>query len=130
VEIEGEIPHDQIPRVQQEATILLLLETTNPLATVMMTAKLGEYLGARRPILAFGPRGGAIEQVLKETGAGVLVTNADEATAVLAEWFRRYREGDPNMGLTFSTDALRRYTHRHRAQQVASLLDRVVSQEA
>ena len=59
----------------------------------------------------------------------MLVVNADEAAAVLAEWFQRYREGDPNLGLTFNVEALRRYTHRHRAQQVASLLGRIVSQK-
>jgi len=129
VYVEGEVPSAHMPRIQQESTILLLLETTDPAGAIMMTHKLGEYLGARRPILAFGPRGGAIEQVLKETGAGVLVTNAAEAAAVLAEWFRRYREGDPNMGLVFNEEALRRYTHRHRAQQVAGLLDRIVSRK-
>ena len=83
-----------------------------------------EYLGARRPILAFGARGGALDRLLAETRGGVLVTTAAEARAALLHWARERREtgqivwhGDP--------EAVARYDRRALAGRWAALLDEV-----
>lgn len=122
---EGSLADEAVARVQQESTILVLLETVGPEAFGMFSLKLGEYLGARRPILAFGARGGAIDQVLQETGAGTLVTNADDAATVLATWFAHYALGKPDLGLSRKEAALACYTQRYHAQQLMNMFDHI-----
>ncbi|HLS12858.1 MAG TPA: hypothetical protein VK050_11910 [Flavobacteriaceae bacterium] len=67
----GYISHTEAIRLQHASQILLLLEMDKEETKVILPGKLFEYMAAKRPILALGPEGGAIEPVLKETNAGV-----------------------------------------------------------
>jgi glycosyltransferase involved in cell wall biosynthesis len=121
VEVCGPVPPDRLPAIQRAATILLQLESTEPRAAIMMSIKLAEYLGARRPILAMGARGGAMDAILRRTGAGVLVSDEDELCAVLSRWLALYARGDRDVGLTFDDAAIRDYTYQRRAERFAAL---------
>lgn len=109
VELHAEVAPSVASRCQQESTILLLVESVAPEARLMTTAKLFDYLAAGRPILAFAPRGGAADAILRETGAGVVVESAQEATAVLRRWLMAYRRGDLTLGLQPDPAAIARY---------------------
>ena len=92
-----------------------------------MPFKLGEYLGARRPVLAFSPRPSVVESVLHETGAGALAVDVEDATSVLARWFHAYSEGDFNLGLEFRNDFIQQhYTYHARAIELAQELEGVI----
>jgi glycosyltransferase involved in cell wall biosynthesis len=62
----GQIPYAQCVRAMVGADILLLMDS--PGKTVGVPAKLYEYLGAGRPILAIAERGGDVEWVLDRSG--------------------------------------------------------------
>jgi len=120
----GRIPHAECVRVQQKATVLLLLshrEGAGP-----MPSKVFEYLGAGRPILSIPGDVRISDVVLGETGAGqVGQTPADVARILrvwLDEWMHtgqvRY-EGRP--------DAIQKYTRRNQAFRLAEILDSVVN---
>jgi glycosyltransferase involved in cell wall biosynthesis len=109
---------------QRAATVLLVLGSPEPEHEGVVTGKVFEYLAARRPVLAFGPRGGALDRLLTDTGGGVLVTSTAEARAALLHWLREFRatgqvawRGDPA--------ALAAYDRRALAGRWASLLDEV-----
>ena len=77
VTAQGHLPHRELGRVfSGTAAFFLCLE---PPAARQLPAKLYEYLRAGRPTFAIVPRGGAVEQWLARTGAGVAVASEDPA---------------------------------------------------
>ncbi len=78
------IPHSEAVQVMKNAYVLLLL-TKAPIgksgkpydAAGILTGKLFEYLAARRPIIGIGPIDGEAADILKETGAGVMIDYND-----------------------------------------------------
>lgn len=67
VKIEGVIPYKDCLRETTQADILVLIQTEGQ--TTSVPAKLFEYIGAKRPILALANPPGDIEWVLKNSGA-------------------------------------------------------------
>lgn len=78
VEIMGYLPHAQAIRQMMSASALLLAIPDTPDNKGIVTGKFFEYLGAKRPVLAIGPLGGDIENILKKCGAGKIFSY-DEA---------------------------------------------------
>jgi glycosyltransferase involved in cell wall biosynthesis len=66
VTIDGVVPYQQSLREMMRSDILLLLDSAGRLAGV--PAKVYEYIGARRPILALGESAGDLAWVLRESG--------------------------------------------------------------
>jgi hypothetical protein len=64
--LEGQLPYNQSIRAVTEADILLLLDTPGRRAGV--PAKLYEYIGAGRPVLALAERESDVAWALKESG--------------------------------------------------------------
>lgn len=127
ISLVGEVSHQEAIRQQRNSTILFLLEWTDPRAKGVYTGKVFEYLAARRPILAVGPKNGVIEELLNETKAGVLVSTASEVKKVLAEWLEAWREKG---SIPFQGDEqlLKQHTWENRAGKLADVLERVVSE--
>ena len=117
-------PQDQVRRAQRRSQALLLLHWGGEREAGIYTAKLFEYLAARRPILQLGGPRGVITRLLDETGAGLHVTTPEGLEAVLLGWWREIADegrvrwrGDP--------ESIARYSHRRMAREFAGLLDRV-----
>lgn len=64
----GFVPQSQAVDAMAEADILLLT-MTDPSFT---SGKIYDYLATGKPILAISPKGGEVDDVLRETGAGWL----------------------------------------------------------
>lgn len=69
------IPQDECRQAMIEADLLLLLAQNNP---DQVANKLYDYLGTRRPILAFGESHGESARMLAEVGGHYLVTQDGE----------------------------------------------------
>ena len=87
-------PHhamSEMPRVQTEADLLFLpLAFRSPypeLVRTSSTTKLGEYLAARRPVLAHAPRGSFVSWYCSRHECGLVVDESDPGQ--LAEAIRR-----------------------------------------
>jgi len=68
------VPHDESLRLMAEADLLLLFAQDQP---TQVPNKLYEYLGTRRPILAFADETGEVARMLRQAGGHYLVTSAD-----------------------------------------------------
>lgn len=79
VQLEGYIPHTEAIAMQRTANVLLLLEIDSPATRSIIPGKLFEYLAARRPILAIGPAGSDIEEIITSTASGGFYTYTQEA---------------------------------------------------
>ncbi len=75
------VPHAESQRLVEGASVLLLLARGQP---VQIPNKLYEYLGTRRPILAFVDEDGECAAMLRQVGGHQVVTEADPAAATPA----------------------------------------------
>jgi glycosyltransferase involved in cell wall biosynthesis len=92
--IGGQLPHAQALVAMRRASILLLLDT--PGRRLGVPAKLYEYIGTGRPILALGELGGDLEWVLRESAVPYRIappTDRDEIERALVELVDLLREG-------------------------------------
>lgn len=78
VELVPYVPHEEIVKLEKSASVLYLPVNNTPNAKGILTGKVFEYLGARRPILAIGPVDGDLWQILSKTRAGVISNFEDE----------------------------------------------------
>jgi glycosyltransferase involved in cell wall biosynthesis len=121
VECHGQLPRAEALVLQQRATLLLQLEWLNPAATGVYTGKFFEYLGAGRPILAVGPAGSVVEDTLRATGRGRMLSTVADIERFLE---RAIRFG-PTVDLPSERRAagLQQYTRAHQAGILAKHLD-------
>ncbi len=73
VELKGHVSHDKCIQYQTEADLLLLIIYTCEWSKSVLTGKLFEYIGARKPILALVPDGEAKDLIVKERLGRVVV---------------------------------------------------------
>ena len=94
------VPHAAAIVLQQQAQVLLLvLPNTTNIAGVV-TGKIFEYITAKRPILAIGPKEGDLDLLLQETATGTLVGFEDAVglRAEILQLYAKFKEG--NTGVT------------------------------
>lgn len=121
VECRPRVSIGEMVRLQQSATVLLLLKSSE---AGSVPAKVFDYLGVRRPILNVPGDGTIVDGILAETQAGVSSGDTKQIAEVLQEWYDewqatgwvRYR-GVP--------DKLLPYTREYQAGQLAQVLDSV-----
>ena len=71
IRLMGHVPREAALQAQREASLLLLLESSEREASGVLTGKIFEYISAGRPILCIGSRPEfEIGQVLSATGTG------------------------------------------------------------
>jgi len=117
------VPHAESLARQTASTALLFLGWQDP-AAGWLSAKLFEYLGARRPILAVGPPGGDASRILRECGIPDLTNDPAQIAARLASWLAEYSRSGQLRG-DWDEQAVGRYTRRAQAGRLARLLDAV-----
>lgn len=91
----GYLSHEQVVEMQQKSQVLLLLEIDSEETKGIVPGKLFEYLNAKRPILALGPKGWEAGQLVEQTMAGHFLThqNKEALKNVLLDWFKDYKKG-------------------------------------
>jgi glycosyltransferase involved in cell wall biosynthesis len=80
VELGGQVPYTEALAAMTQADLLLLLDT--PGRKVFIPAKLYEYLGAARPVLALAEPDGDVAWVLRTSGTPHRVARALDAAAI------------------------------------------------
>jgi glycosyltransferase involved in cell wall biosynthesis len=89
----------------------------------VLSGKVFEYLAAERPILATVPPDGAAADLIRETGAGVVVP-PDDVPAIrgaLETLHSRWRAGELN-GTTLDAETRRRLSREARVEELVELL--------
>ena len=86
---QGSVPSQEVLRLVNNSSILLLPESFNPqyLGRIeyALSTKISEYLASNRCILAYGPKEAGTIGYLKDNGVGCVATNYDEMKAKLRE---------------------------------------------
>ena len=89
----------------------------------MLSGKVFEYLAAERPILAVVPPDGAAAELIRETGAGVVVAPEDVAgiREALQGLHARWRAGDLD-GTPLAPEMRTRLARETRVEELAELM--------
>jgi len=124
VKLNPFLPYDECRKVQKSADILLILDSPEESMKGVATGKIFEYLAAGRPVLAVGPKGGAVDRLLRETNAGVLIDNEGD----LKNFFKKIMTLKEE-AFSFASDKekIKKYSRKFQTGKMAELLERVYS---
>jgi glycosyltransferase involved in cell wall biosynthesis len=120
----GIVPRETALERQRESQLLLLLKWNDIRQKGVYTAKVFQYLAARRPILAVGGFPDVVDGLLNKTGAGVSGQTKEDIRSFLLQAYREYRLTG---AVSYGGDEaeVNRYSHREIAKQFASILDSI-----
>ena len=122
------VERSHAPRVESSScarpdALLLLIPEAGGRGKGVLSGKVFEYLASGRPILAAVPPDGAAAELIRETGAGVVVPpdDVDALKAALVQLEGRFRDGGlPDVELP--EEARERLSRRARCEETAELL--------
>ena len=102
IELIPYAPHRRALELQRDSeALLLLIPEADGRGRGVLSGKVFEYLAAERPILAVVPPDGAAAELIRETGAGVVVAPDDidgierELRALRDRWRAGALDGSP-----------------------------------
>ncbi len=109
VDVVGIVPRFQSLEAQCRADILLHLLWMDPLERGVYTAKIFEYFGARRPVLAVGYTDNITADLIRERNAGVTLHDPLEIAKQLEFWLKQKEEygSIPPLDITKVSDLTR-----------------------
>jgi glycosyltransferase involved in cell wall biosynthesis len=124
LELHPYLPRRQVLELQKDSeALLLLIPESGGRGRAVLSAKVFEYLAAERPILAAVPPDGAAADLIRETGAGVVVApdDVDGLRAALVRLEGDWRAGKLD-GTPLPAEARERLSRRARAEELAALI--------
>jgi glycosyltransferase involved in cell wall biosynthesis len=124
VELLGEVSRRRSLELQRDSDVLLLLiPESGGRGKGVLTGKIYEYLAAERPILAAVPPDGAAAQLIRDTGAGVVVPSddVDALRGALLDLHQRWQDGGLD-GTPLSPEWRARLSRGTRVEALADLL--------
>jgi len=125
--VYGSVPFEESIRRQRESTILLLLGRCDSRDKGVVPAKLFEYLGSGRPILAVTAEGDVVDSLLRESGAGVIANQQGAIKALLLKWLGEFREcGGIISNYAPNATAIQNYTRREQTRKLAEVFEEVL----
>jgi glycosyltransferase involved in cell wall biosynthesis len=123
------VPRRRSLELQRDSeALLLLIPEAGGRGRGVLSGKVFEYLAAERPVLAVVPPDGAAAELIRETGAGVVVAPDDvpgiraALTTLHARWRAGALEGTPLAPATRT-----RLDRRTRVEELAALLRKVAA---
>ncbi len=127
VEFVGYVSHKEAIRVQNTASVLLLVINRTSNNKSILTGKIFEYLASGRPIICLGPKDGDAAEIIDTSGAGWMVDYDDTThlTLLLEELYNRYKQGTADTPLR----GIDKYSRKFLTGRLATLLDEVTTKK-
>ncbi len=138
---KGYRPHSEVNLRQQAAHMLILPLRKEPESVGILTGKFPEYIAVGHPIVAFGPKGSALDKALQYNDAGRIFEweEEKELEAYILVLFIKYLEdrgldttasrkaldaltANPPAYPTFIKEAVLSFSRRYQAKQYTELL--------
>ena len=114
------LSHAEAIKRQQQSQILLMVEIASQETVGIIPGKVFEYLAAKRPILAIGPKGWDAAGIVDECKAGQVFDYEDKSRLkeVILDWFDAYQQGE----LQIASLNIDKYSRRALTSQLAEIL--------
>ncbi len=116
----GYVSHSEALKLQHQSQILLLVEINSAETRAIIPGKLFEYLAAKRPIIAIGPKESDIEDVISETNSGSFFSywSDDELKAEILQLYEQFKSGNLNI----VSEGIEKYSRKELTKTMASLI--------
>ena len=128
VSIHGEVPREAALTAQRaSAVLLLLLNTAGDVDRIEIAnpgSKILEYAGARRPVLAVGSPGNAMEATMRSTELGLFASDDESCARAIRSLYADFRAGRLEPA---GAGKWRAFTPSDLAARFAQTLDRVAA---
>lgn len=120
IKMKGYASHAEAQRRQQRSQLLLMVEIDSEETKGIIPGKLFEYMAAKRPILALGPKNWEAGEIIRETQTGkVFDYNAhSDLKDTIVEWYAAYK----NENLVSKSENIEKYSRRALTAELAKLL--------
>ena len=116
----GYVSHQEAIQIQHDAQVLLLVEMDSPETKSIIPGKLFEYVAANRPILAIGPEGSDVEEIIKETNTGVYFKYTDKEK--LKQQVQLYYEAYLKANLNVNSKNIEKYSRSTLTKSLSTIL--------
>jgi glycosyltransferase involved in cell wall biosynthesis len=126
VRCPGRVGYRESLAAQRSADALIFVQWTGRGGDGWYSAKLYDYIGARRPIVAIAQRGGIVSDLVGKTSSGIVADGVYALGQTILEMYRQY-ERDGSVRYEGDEDQIKRHTRSCRAAALAGLLDSLVS---
>ena|GEM_PF-83451 len=128
VQIHGYVPRVECLRHMMSADVLLLVIDDMPTTRSLLTGKIFEYLGARRPILGLVPREGMAAELIESEGVGRVVSPRDVSSIEheLRFYYGEYSAGHISRTSTRSPRSV--FTRMESARRLSLLLETAIAE--
>ena len=118
------VGHAEMVRMQRRCSILLLLKSTEPLGTI--GSKAFDYLAAARPILNVPGDNSVVDELLRETQAGISLGKPAEIASVLTKWHQEWKTTG-TVQCRSIREVIAKYSRQKQAGILAQIFDSVVA---
>ncbi|HOV11759.1 MAG TPA: glycosyltransferase family 4 protein [Bacteroidales bacterium] len=116
---------DSLESIAASELLLLIVPKTDDNKCII-TSKLFDYMGAARPVVAFGPVDGDAASVMNAAGAGQMFDYSDSKNAAdfILQCFQNWKD---NQSSSFADkNKIEEYTRRNLTQRLAAIFDKAV----
>ncbi len=116
---------DSLRQIAQSELLLLIVPETDDNKCIL-TSKLFDYMGASRPVLAYGPKDGDAAQVLEKANAGEMFDYTDyiASSEYILKVYNVWKSD--SLEPVINTDKITQYTRRNLTKQLAAIFDSLV----
>lgn len=121
VNLIGYVPHIEAIKHQKKSQVLLLIEIDSEETKCIIPGKLFEYMVSSRPILAIGPKGSDVYDILRTTNTGnyFLYSDQDAIKEAVLDMFQAFRSGE----LKSNAIGLQQYSRKALTGKLAELIN-------
>ncbi len=121
-EFLGYVSHSEALKLQNQSQVLLLVEINSAETRAIIPGKLFEYLVAKRPIIALGPKESDIEKIIIETKSGNFFSywDDDELKVEILQLYQQFKNG----GLKITSESIeKKYSRRELTKQMVDIVE-------
>lgn len=120
IKMRGYGTHTDAQRRQRQSQVLLLVEIDSQETKGIIPGKLFEYMAAKRPILAIGPKDWEVGQLIEETNSGVVFDYQDKDVLrnQILKWYAEFKKNS----LVCPSKNIEQYSRQNLTAHLAQLL--------
>lgn len=119
-EYKGYLPHSESVKLLSKTTILLLLIDNIPNNKGILTGKLFEYLGSKKPIFAIGPTDGDANKIIINTNSGEMINHLEDEKAYIL--LKKMYNGWINSNFDYKFD-VEQYSRKKQTEELSKIFN-------